>query len=208
MVEGFGFLISGIILGLAAGISPGPLLALVFSETLKHGKKEGIKIAIAPLITDLPIILFVFLVLLNVAGYNLVIGALALFGAGYLVYLGILNLRAKSEISEVQIKNKNALKQGITVNFLSPHPYLFWITIGGPIVFKALDINIPAVVFFIFGFYSLLVGSKIAIALLVEKSKSFVGSGYHFSLLRVLGVILILFALVFLRDGLSLMGVF
>ncbi len=46
MVEGFEFLISGIILGLAAGTSPGPLLALVFSETLKYGKKEGIKIAL------------------------------------------------------------------------------------------------------------------------------------------------------------------
>ena len=52
-----GLLITGIILGLMAGISPGPLLALVISETLKHGKKEGIKIALTPFITDLPAIL-------------------------------------------------------------------------------------------------------------------------------------------------------
>ena len=208
MIEESGFLISGIVLGLAAGISPGPLLALVFSETLKYGKKEGMKIAIAPLITDPPIILFVFLILFNAAGYNFVIGAIALFGAGYLAYLGILNLRAKSGVSEIPPAKRDALRQGITVNFLNPHPYLFWITIGGPIIFEALDIGIPAVIFFILGFYSLLVGSKIAVALLVEKSKSFFGSRYYLSLLRVLGMILILFALILLRDGLNLIGIF
>lgn len=55
MVEGLEFLISGIVFGLAAGVAPGPLLALVFSETLKYGKKEGVTVAISPLITDLPI---------------------------------------------------------------------------------------------------------------------------------------------------------
>jgi len=43
MVEGLGFLFSGIIFGLAVGTFPGPILALVFSETLKYRKKEGIK---------------------------------------------------------------------------------------------------------------------------------------------------------------------
>ncbi len=49
-------LLSGIGLGLSAGISPGPILTLAISYTLQHGLKEGIKIAIVPLITDLPII--------------------------------------------------------------------------------------------------------------------------------------------------------
>jgi len=39
MVAGFEYLVSGMLLGLAAGLAPGPLLALVFSETFKHGKK-------------------------------------------------------------------------------------------------------------------------------------------------------------------------
>jgi len=40
MIEGLEFLISGVVFGLAAGIAPGPLLALAFSETLKYGKKR------------------------------------------------------------------------------------------------------------------------------------------------------------------------
>jgi threonine/homoserine/homoserine lactone efflux protein len=72
MIEELGFLFSGIIFGLAAGISPGPLLALVFSETIKYGKKEGFKIAFAPLITDLPIVLFVLLILSRLTKYDLI----------------------------------------------------------------------------------------------------------------------------------------
>lgn len=48
------FLFLGIALGLSAGLSPGPLQAIVISETLLKGKKEGIKVALAPLLTDLP----------------------------------------------------------------------------------------------------------------------------------------------------------
>ncbi len=46
------YLITGITFGFVAGISPGPLLALVISETIKHNHKEGIKIALSPLLTD------------------------------------------------------------------------------------------------------------------------------------------------------------
>jgi threonine/homoserine/homoserine lactone efflux protein len=205
-MQELGFLISGFILGLAAGISPGPLLALVFSETLKFGKKEGVKIAVAPLITDLPIILFVFFILSYLTKYSCIIGSIALFGAGYLVYLGVENLRVKSEEFKIKLEKKEALKRGIIANFLSPHPYLFWLSIGGPMVFKGLGISFIAAVLFILGFYILLVGSKIVIALIVEKSRSFIGSSYYLYIVRALGIALVFFALIFLRDGLRLIG--
>ena len=50
----------GTFLGLAAGFAPGPLLTLVISETLQHDIKSGVKVALAPIITDLPIIFFTF----------------------------------------------------------------------------------------------------------------------------------------------------
>jgi len=50
------FLTIGIMLGTSAGFAPGPLLTLVISESLQHGVKSGAKVALAPIITDLPII--------------------------------------------------------------------------------------------------------------------------------------------------------
>lgn len=208
MAEGIEFLISGVIFGLAAGTSPGPLLALVFSETLKHGKKEGIKVAVSPLITDLPIVLFVLFILSSLAGYNFVIGIISLFGACYLAWLGVESLRVQIGKAGVELLKKDALKRGVLANLLSPHPYLFWLSIGGPMIFKSLDVHVSATFLFVLGFYSLLVGSKIAIVLVIERSRSFIESKYYLCILRVLGVALILFALIFVRDGLKLIGLF
>jgi threonine/homoserine/homoserine lactone efflux protein len=208
MFEEFEFLLSGIILGLFAGISPGPLLALVFSETLKHGKMEGTKVAVAPLITDLPIVLFVLFILSNLIRYNSVIGTITLFGACYLIYLGMENLRILTRELEVKLDGKDALKRGIIANFLSPSPYLFWLSIGGPIVFKSLEMNVLAAILFVVGFYGLLIGSKIGIALIVDESKSFIKSKYYIYIIRILGLTLILFALFFVYEGLSLIGLF
>jgi threonine/homoserine/homoserine lactone efflux protein len=79
--------VSGMILGLTAGMSPGPLLALVISQTLSYGKKEGTKVALAPLITDTPIIFATFLVGARFAGDSPVLGLLSLAGTVYIGYL-------------------------------------------------------------------------------------------------------------------------
>ncbi len=57
MTAEISLLFSGVVFGLSGGLSPGPLLTLVVSETLKHGIKEGVKVSIAPLITDPPIVI-------------------------------------------------------------------------------------------------------------------------------------------------------
>jgi len=205
MATALEFLVTGLLLGLAQGLSPGPLITLIFSETLKYGKKEGIKIAVSPLITDSLIILLVLLVLSSFAQYNLVLGVISLLGAGYLIYLGIENLRAKMERFEVDVAEKGAFKRGIIANLLSPHPYLFWLSIGGPKILEGLSIQVSASALFIIGLYASLVGSKIAVALLVDKSRTFVNSKYYVYIIQALGIVLIIFALLFVIDGMKLM---
>jgi len=200
------FLGLGAFLGLTAGISPGPLLAITISESLQHGKWEGIKVAISPLITDLPIILSVLFVLSHLASSNLVIGLIAFFGASYLIYSGMDSLKIKPGSFEINLEKKDALKRGVIVNFGNPHPYIFWLSIGGPIIFRSLNTNIWATILFIFGFYSLLVGSKVVVVLIVEKSKYFIQSKYYISIVRSLGIAQILFGLTFIVVGLDSLG--
>jgi hypothetical protein len=45
-----------LILGATSAISPGPLLALVVSSTLHRGFWAGFRVAVAPLLTDAPIL--------------------------------------------------------------------------------------------------------------------------------------------------------
>ncbi len=203
MLDLIEFLVMGSFLGLAAGMSPGPLLAVTISETLQHGKWEGIKVAVSPLITDLPIILAVLFVLSHLTGSNFVIGIIAFFGASYLLYSGIESLRIKKDSLELNVEKKDALKKGVIVNFGNPHPYVFWLSIGGPIIYKSFNTHVWATILFIAGFYILLVGSKVIVALIVEKSKSFINSKYYFSIIRVLGFAQIAFGLTFIKVGLD-----
>jgi len=207
IVDFIEFLALGAFLGLTAGISPGPLLAITISETLQHGKWEGIKVAVSPLITDMPIVLSALFVLSQLASSSFIIGIIAFFGASYLIYSGIESLKIKSGSFEINSEKKDALKRGVIVNFGNPHPYIFWLTIGGPMIFKSLNTHIWATILFIFGFYSLLVGSKVVVALIVERSKYFIKSKYYFSIVRTLGIAQIIFGLTFIKMGLDSSGV-
>ena len=162
--------------------------------------------AVAPLITDLPIILFVLFVLSNFMQYRIIIGTFALVGAAYLIYLGFENLGFKIEKFRADDMGKDALKRGVIANFLNPNPYLFWLSVGGPTIFESLSIGIAVTTLFIVGFYTLLVGSKITIVLIVHRSKSMIKSNYFIYIIRVLGILLILFALIHVNDGLRLIG--
>ena len=200
-------LLFGIIIGLAAGLSPGPLITLVVSETLKNGKKEGIQVAFSPLISESPIILFVLVILSSVADNFIIIGAISLLGACFLIYLGLSNLRANVKTSEDDHGKNNALLRGITANLLNPNAYMFWLTIGGPRILESNQVNLSATILFILGFYMMLVGSKTTVAIVVDKSKTLIKSKYYAYIIRALGIVLIVFAFIFMRDALEFVGI-
>jgi len=60
---------------------------------------------------------------------------------------------------------------------------------------------------FILGFYVFLVGSKIFIAAVVEKSRSFLKSNIYVYAIKFLGILLLIFSLMFLMEGLRFLGV-
>ena len=198
-----GALLFGIFLGLAAGLSPGPLVTLVVSETMKNGKKEGIKVAVSPLISELPIVLFVLMILSSAAGNSIIMGAISLLGACFLTYLGLLNLKANVKETKDHPERNNSLLVGITTNLLNPNAYIFWLTIGGPRILNNPPGHISAAVLFILGFYIMLVGSKATVALVVDKSKTRIESKHYVYLIRILGIVLIAFALVSVKDALE-----
>lgn len=200
-------LLFGIIVGLAAGLSPGPLTTLVFIETLKNGKKEGIQVAISPLISESPIILFVLVTLSSFAGNSIIIGVISMLGACFLIYLGLSNLMTNAKESEEDLGKDNVLLRGITTNLLNPNAYIFWLTIGGPRIIGGMQGHISATILFVLGFYMMLLGSKIAIAIVVDKFKTLVRSKYYVYIIRALGIVLISFALIFVRDALEYVGI-
>ena len=195
-------MITGIVLGLSAGLSPGPMLTLVISQTLRHGIREGIKVALAPLLTDTPIIIVSLFFISLFANMTSVLGVISIFGAIYLFYLGISGMRFKGEDLAADDVDPESIKKGLIVNFLNPSPYMFWTSIGGPLVMKAFKASSVWAAFFIFIFYFLLVGSKIVVAVISGKSRNLLKSWHYKYLIRILGLALVVFGLMYLRDGL------
>jgi len=58
----------------------------------------------------------------------------------------------------------------VAVNVLSPHPWVFWLTAGGPLLVAAWRRGPAVGIAFVAGFYALLVGSKVVIAFLVARA--------------------------------------
>lgn len=195
------FLILGIIFGLSSGISPGPLQTLVVSETLKNNRKNGIKVAIAPFITDPFIILMTTLILSKLSNFDLILGSISIIGSIFLSYLAYKNIIFE-KFTFRKIEKIKSLEKGIIANFLNPNPYIFWFTVGGPTVLKALEVNIYTAIFFFIGFYFFLFGSLMSIAIIVDEYRNVLKSDIYKYLVKFTGILLLFFALSFLIDGL------
>lgn len=197
------YLTVGALLGLSAGVSPGPLLTLVLTQTIKHNRTEGIKVAMSPLITDLPIILMALFVFSRIAEFDTALGIISIVGGVFVVYLGIESIKSKGINLDLQGSKSESIKKGIIANFLSPSPYLFWATVGTPLIFKAFGVSLLTAVLFLTAFYALLIGSKITIAIVVSRTKVFIRQNTYVLIMRFLGVVLLLFSILFFYDGIT-----
>lgn len=198
------FLMAGMILGVSAGFSPGPLLTLVISHSIRHGTKEGIKVALAPLLTDLPIILISLFMLGQFANSRAILGIISLIGSLFVLYLAYENFRTIRPNITLTQRDPHSLGKAILVNVTNPHPYLFWFSLGAPMIIKAWGEEPIKAISFIIGFYVCLVGSKVFTAALIHKMRNFfMGKKYRY-LMHVIGGLLILFALILFKDGIQL----
>ena len=190
------YLLLGLSLGFSAGISPGPLLTLVITRTLSRGFGAGLRVALSPLITDTPIILTTLLIFNALP--PLFESAITVVGGLYVIYLGVDTVRSARH-AQLAAAGPSAeaasvdLWQGALVNILSPHPWLFWIAIGSPTLARAWQAGWPYAVAFLAGFYTLLVGGKIAVAAAAAGGRRFLTGAWYRRLLWAAGLLLCLF---------------
>jgi threonine/homoserine/homoserine lactone efflux protein len=164
------------------------------------------RVALAPLLTDVPIIVLSLLVLRSLASSDAVLGGIGLAGAAYVLILGIDTLGARPAPPIDDPPSPASLRRGVVVNALSPHPYLFWISVGGPYVVRALGEAPASAWAFVAGFYGCLVGAKVLVALLAGRFRGWLeGAAYRLAL-RLLGALLVALAVGLLRDAGALLG--
>ncbi|MFZ5815476.1 MAG: LysE family translocator [Bacillota bacterium] len=194
---------SGVVLGLNAGVSPGPLLTLVITESLRGGWPAGFRVSLAPLITDSLIISLSLLVMAPLPPWGL--AAISVVGGLLIVWMGWEAARTPPPaVAEVAATGPAAgpLWKGVGTNLLNPHAYLFWLTAGGPLLKSALaQHGIGGPLTFLVSFFALLIGSKMVIALGVSRGRRFLqGRAYRLTL-GLSGAALAVFGLYRVYEG-------
>ena len=200
------FLTAGIVLGLSAGFSPGPLTTLVISQALQYGVREGLKVALVPVITDLPIIGLSVFVLTGLSNSQTILGLISIFGGVFLVYLAYLSFKTTRVDLDVKEIEPRSLGKGTLANFFSPNPYLFWMSVGAPYAVDAWALSGLAAAGFFAGFYTCLIGGKMLLAVVAGKSRRLLMGKAYGHVMRILGVMLLVLALLLFRDGVGFLN--
>ena len=198
---------TGSVLGLAGGLTPGPLTALVMTQTLQHGFREGVKVALVPVFTDGPLVAASAFLVVSLEGADTALGILGLVGAVFLIWLAWDTSRAPAPASQPETtSDARSVQKALVTNLLNPHPYLFWITVGGPMVAAAWAVGEGAIAGFCVGFFGCLCGSKLALAKLTgHYRETLLGPPYRW-IMRGLAFAMAVFALQFARGGLERLG--
>lgn len=179
-----GYLAAGVALGLYAGISPGPLTTLIIAESLRGGWPAGFRVALAPLITDSLLVTMALLLIAPMPAWGL--ASVGLVGGLILVWMGWSTVRlawspAGATATGAETGGeRSALFRGVVTNLLNPHAILFWITNGAPLLREAAGHGWAGPSAFLVPFFSLLVGTKVLIALIVATGRRFLQTaGYR-----------------------------
>ncbi len=196
-------LLSGSTLGLTLGVAPSPVLTLSITQTLSRGFKEGYKVVVAAIVVDIPLLLVTVFLYSKITDLTIFLGIVSLLGGAFIAYLGYKYIVIKGINLDDKASHNDSCKQGILANLLNPNPYIFWFTVGGTIIGDALTKNIFDVVAFLLGFYSLLLLSRFCILYAVSKSTRFIKGMGYLIIIKLLGFIMLLFAVRFIINGLE-----
>jgi threonine/homoserine/homoserine lactone efflux protein len=195
------YILFGFVTGFISGISPGPLLALAVSETLKGNIKSGILVSLSPIFSDIPVLFLSLWILEKLENLQGILSFISVVGGIFLLYLGIENLKAKGRKVKSEKAGKNPFLKALFINFLSPYTYLFWFFVGAPLVKKT---DLLTGFLFLFSYFLGIFSSMFMVVLFTEGLKTFLESRFYTLIIKFTGLVLIIFGLVLINNGIRI----
>lgn len=198
---------TGFALGLGSGVAPGPLTGLTISTTMRLGIGAGLRIAVAPLISD-TIIIVLSLTLVSQLPQT-AISILGVIGAVVVAFFGVeilISARKAQTPAAGTAKVPHRLDrfpvvlQGAAINFLNPAPWIFWVTAGSTLLVGFWRESPISAVAFTIVFYVLLVGVKIAIVMSLGATRHKMSTRTYRGILFTSGILLLVAAVLLLTT--------
>jgi len=167
-------IIQGIGYGFTGAVQPGPFQTYLISQSLQRGWRKTLCAALAPLISDGPIIGLAMLLLTRIpVGWERV---LYLAGGAFVLILAWGAFRSWRDFDLADpvagggVVNQGILKAAL-MNVLSPGPYLFWGLVTGPLLLSAWRESCLRAAGFLVGFYGTMVISLAALIVLFSAAR-------------------------------------
>lgn len=181
-------------LGLVAGLVPGAFFAIVATTTLERGLKNGIRVAIVPLATELPVLLVAVLFLTQLPGG--VLRWVGVAGGLVLVYMGwqvVADAGDADPMGDGDVKPfRGHLVRVVLVGLLSPSPWVFWFFIGGPLTVNRWHVGPGHSIAFVASFMIWFVAAMVLLAWAVSTGREYLNLRWYRKTLRAAGVVLAL----------------
>lgn len=197
------FITQGLLLGIYAGATPGPFLAFLMAQSLRVGWRRTLPAAFAPLLSDSPAILLCIFILSQTPDWF--ISALRLVGGGVLLWMayGTLSTARQNSLAEPSSANESSrsLMRATLMNLFNPNIYIFWSTIGAPIVLDGFKYSRIHGFSFIVAMYATLIPTLAVIIFLSGAANRFTPR-VRTILSYALGGMLVLFGLYQISQGL------
>jgi len=200
------FALQGLGYGFAAASQPGPFQTYLISQSLARGWRHTLPAALAPLLSDGPIIVLCLLVLTQLPPW--MERVLYLAGGVFIVYLALGAYRAWRRFdlaAPLPPGGGQSVLRAAGMNVLSPGPYIFWSLVTGPILVAAWHGAHWNGALFLAGFYSAMVACLAAL-ILVFGLAARAGPRVNRAMQGVSSLALLLFGLYQLARGLQLVG--
>jgi threonine/homoserine/homoserine lactone efflux protein len=150
-------------LGIFASASPGALVAYLLQQTIQHGWRRALPAVLAPLISDIPVVLVVVFVLGRLPPGWLRI--LQCVGGAFLLVLAFeawRGLRDHEMKTPAIAPGPQTFVRAVLANGLSAGPYIFWSLVAGPLLVQLWTTSLAAGLEFLLGYYVALLGTYTA----------------------------------------------
>jgi len=201
------YVIQGIGYGFAAAVQPGPFQTYLISQTLTRGWKRTLPAALAPLLSDGPIIALCLFVLSQIPiwlqRFLYLAGGLFILYLAYGAYRSWMNFDSNATAFETGAQQ--GILQAAFMNLLNPGPYIFWSLVTGPILLQGWRETSVNGMGFLLGFYITMV-TTLGTIILVFGTAQKLGTKITHILLGVSVIALFCFGLYQLWQGWILAG--
>jgi len=168
------YILQGVGFGMVAASQPGPFLTYLISQSLINGWRRTLPAALAPLLSDGPIIVLCVLALSQVpAGMEKVLYAVSGAFILYLAFGSYTSWRHSFATVMVESTARQGVWKAALMNVLNPGPYIFWTLVSGPILVSGWRESPVRGVGFLAGFYVTMVAVLAAIILGFGLAKRF-----------------------------------